>query len=84
MVKKKTSSIKARTKGVNAKTKRASVRAFRGGTSIASSTNQNNFVARTIKKLLPLSEKSINDALSNDIAKAIDASIGNQTIKVNL
>lgn len=82
--KRKTSSIKARTKGVNAKTKRASVRAFRGGTSIASSTNQNNFVARTIKKLLPLSEKSINDALSNDIAKAIDASIGNQTIKVNL
>ena len=82
--KRKTSGVKASTKGVNAKTKRASVRAFRGGTSIASTTNQNNFVATTIKKLLPLTEKSINDTLSKDIAKAIEASIGTQTIKVNL
>jgi hypothetical protein len=82
--KRKTSTVKAKTKGVDAKTKRVSVRAFKGGTNIASSTNKNNFVDKTINRLLPITEKSINNTLSNDIAKAIEASIGNQTINVNL
>ena len=81
--KRKTSRVKANTKGVRAKTKRASVKAFKGGVKMNAS-NQNNFVSRTINKMLPLAEKELDEKLSNEIAKAIEASIGNQTIYVNI
>jgi hypothetical protein len=81
--KRKTSRVKANTKGVRAKTKRASVKAFKGGVKVNAS-NQNNFVSRTINKMLPLAEKELDEKLSNEIAKAIEASIGNQTIYVTI
>jgi hypothetical protein len=82
--KRKTPVQGANAKKASGSSKPVSSKAFAAGKTVTNIEMQKNFVGDIVKKKLPIYDKKLEKSLNDDIQKALNSTIKNQTIKVNI